>query len=62
MGEERQGNVMEHKAPAVIWAVSTLYSNIMGMHFTIITSHNALKALRNKSVQGRSIGGIGGFP
>ena len=61
-GEERQNNATEHKAPAVIWAVSTLYLNIMGMHFTIITNHNALKALRNKSVQGRSIGGIDGFP
>ena len=33
----------------MVWAVKTFNLYIMGIHFTIITNHNALKALTNKT-------------
>ena len=39
---------------AVVWAVKKFKSYIYGMHFTIITDHNALKALKTKAdLEGR---------
>ena len=49
-GAERKYSVTDQEALAVVWAVKTFNSYIMGTHFTIITDHNALKALTNKSV------------
>ena len=53
MGEERQNNVMEHKAPALIWAISTLYLNIMGMHFKIITNLKCVVNFQNQVCPGK---------
>ena len=40
----------DQEALAVVWAVKSFNLYIIGMHFTIITNHIALKALTNNSV------------
>ena len=49
-GAERKYSLTDLEALAVVWAVKTFNLYIMGTHFTIITDHNVLKALTNKSV------------
>ena len=44
-GAERQYSVTDLEALAVVWAVMTFKSYVMGTHFKVVTDHNALKAL-----------------
>ena len=46
-GAERKYSVTDQEALAVVWAVKTINLYIMGTHFTTITKHNVLKALKN---------------
>ena len=53
-GAERQYSVTDFEALAVVWAVKTFKSYVMGTRFKVMTDHNALKALVNKaSLEGR---------
>ena len=46
---ERNYGVTDLEGLAVIWAIQHFESYIHGMHFTIVTDHSALKALKDKS-------------
>ena len=48
-GAERQYSVTDLEALAVVWAVKTFKSYVMGTRFKVVTDHNALKALVNKA-------------
>ena len=48
-GAERQYSVTDQEGIAVVWAVKTFKSYIMGTRFKVVTDHNALKALVNKA-------------
>lgn len=51
---ERNYSTSEREGWAVVWSVKHFKPYIFGMHFTIITDHNALKALKDKSsLEGR---------
>lgn len=45
---ERKYSVTDREGLGVVWAVKHFVSYILGMPFTIITDHAALKALRTK--------------
>ena len=47
---ERNYGITDLKGLAVSWAISHFETYIHGMHFTVITDHLALKALKDKSV------------
>ena len=46
---ERNYGTTDLEGLAVIWAIQHFESYIHGMHFTIVTDHSALKALKDKS-------------
>ena len=48
-GAERQYSVTDLEALAVVWAVKTFKSYVMGTCFKVVTDHKALKALMNKA-------------
>ena len=48
-GAKRQYSVTDLEALAVVWAVKTFRSYVMGTRFKVVTDHNALKALVNKA-------------
>ena len=53
-GAERQYSVTDLEALAVVWAVKTFRSYVMGTRFKVVTDHNALKALVHKAtLEGR---------
>ena len=47
---ERNYGITILEGLAVSWAISHFETYIHGMHFTVITDHSALKALKDKSV------------
>ena len=47
-GSKRQYSVTDLEGLAVVWAVKTFKSYIMGTCFKVVTDHNTLKALVNK--------------
>ena len=47
---ERNYGITNLEGLAVSWAISHFETYIHGMHFTVITDHSALKALKDKSV------------
>ena len=48
-GAERRYSVTDLEALAVVWAVKTFKSYVMGTRFKVVTDHNALKALVSKA-------------
>ena len=46
---ERNYGITDLEGLAVPWAISHFETYIHGMHFTVITDHLALKALKDKS-------------
>ena len=53
-GAKRQYSVTDLEALAVVWAVKTFRSYVMGTYFKVVTDHNALKALVHKAtLEGR---------
>ena len=48
-GAKRRYSVTDLEALAVVWAVKTFKSYIMGTRFKVVTDHNALKALVSKA-------------
>ena len=48
-GAERRYSVIDLEALAVVWAVKTFKSYIMGTRFKVVTDHNACKALVSKA-------------
>ena len=47
---ERNYGITDLEGLAVSWAISHFETYINGMHFTVITDHSALKALKDKSI------------
>ena len=53
-GAKRQYTVTDLEALAVVWAVKTFRSYVMGTRFKVVTDHSALEALVNKAtLEGR---------
>ena len=48
-GAKRRYSVTDLEALAVVWAVKTFKSYVMGTRFKVVTDHNALKALVSKA-------------
>ena len=48
-GSKRRYGVTDIEALAVVWAVKTFKSYVMGTRFKVVTDHNALKALVSKA-------------
>ena len=48
-GAKRQYSVTDQEGLAVVWAVKTFKSYIMGTRFKVVTDHNTLKALVDKA-------------
>ena len=48
-GAKRQYSVTDQEGLAVVWAVKTFKSYIMGTRFKVVTYCNGLKALVNKA-------------
>ena len=47
---ERNYGITDLEVLAVLWAISHFETYKHGMHFTVITNHSSLKALKDKSV------------
>ena len=52
---ERNYGFTDLKGLAVSWAIIYFEAYIHGMHFTVITDHSAMKALKDKSIFDRKI-------
>ena len=48
-GAKRRYSVTDLEALAVVWALKTFRSYVMGTQFKVVTDHNALKALVSKA-------------
>ena len=48
-GAKRRYSFTDQVGLAVVWAVKTFKSYIMGTRFKVVTDHNTLKALVNKA-------------
>ena len=48
-GAKRQYSVTDQEGLAVVWAIKTFKSYIMGTRYKVVIDHNMLKALVNKA-------------